>query len=163
MQTWRESMPQGMLLRSAWEETSLSAPGGRGSLGEWARANAQPRVEPIPLEAFLRYSDWFTQQFVGEHDDAEVAKIEDTEDGTFRLTDEPRRHVRGGSRCTRGWRDAVPARARRAPRVVGSRSRARHARTELETLRDQEVAVVGGGQSALETAGLAAQAGAKSS
>ena len=66
MQTWRESMPPGMLLRSAWDETSLSAPGGRGSIGEWSRASGEPRVEPIPLEAFLRYSEWFREKFVGE-------------------------------------------------------------------------------------------------
>ena len=33
-----DSMPSGMLLRSAWEETSLSAPGGAGTIDDWVRA-----------------------------------------------------------------------------------------------------------------------------
>ena len=163
MQTWRESMPEGMLLRSAWEETSLSAPGRRGSLSEWAGANAQPRVEPIPLELFLRYSEWFTQQFVGDHDDAEVAKIEDSEGGTFRLT------------TSRG--DTYEA--DRVVLAVGVMP-FQHVPDELRDLVGSGVelatrtasvcvpaAICGqprsGGQSALETAGLAAQAGPMSS
>ena len=160
MQTWRESMPDGMLLRSAWEETSLSAPDGRGSLSEWAEANTQPRVEPIPLELFLRYSDWFTQQFVGDHDDAEIAKIEDSEGGTFRLTTS-RGDTFDADRVVLAVGvmpfQHVPDELRD---LVGSGVELATRTHELETLRDQEVAVVGGGQSALETAGLAAQAGA---
>ena len=160
MQTWRESMPDGMLLRSAWEETSLSAPDGRGSLSEWAEANTQPRVEPIPLELFLRYSDWFTQRFVGDHDDAEIAKIEDSEGGTFRLTTS-RGDTFDADRVVLAVGvmpfQHVPDELRD---LVGSGVELATRTHELETLRDQEVAVVGGGQSALETAGLAAQAGA---
>src|SRR3954466_9819702 len=149
MQTWRESMPEGMLLRSAWEETSLSAPGRRGSLSEWAGASAQPRVEPIPLELFLRYSDWFTQQFVGDHDDAEIAKIEDSEGGTFRLTTS-RGDTYEADRVVLAVGvmpfQHVPDELRD---LVGSGVELATRTNELETLRDQEVAVVGGGQSAL--------------
>ena len=38
MQTWRTRMPPDMRLRSDWEETSLSAPGDRGSIDVWSRA-----------------------------------------------------------------------------------------------------------------------------
>jgi FAD-dependent urate hydroxylase len=161
MQTWRESMPRGMLLRSAWEETSLSAPGGRGSLSEWAAEAGQPRVEPIPLEIFLRYSDWFTEKFVGDVDEADIAKIEDADDGRFTLT------TTGGDTLTAERLvlavgvmpfQHVPEEVRN---LLGSGVElATQKQRDLQTLRDQEVAVVGGGQSALETAGLAAQAGA---
>ena len=52
-------MPPDMRLRSDWEETSLSAPADRGSIDVWSRASGEPREEPIPLQKFLRYSDWF--------------------------------------------------------------------------------------------------------
>ena len=68
MQTWRTRMPPDMLLRSDWEETSLSAPHDRGAIGIWARAAGEPRVEPIPLQTFLRYAEWFRQTFVRESD-----------------------------------------------------------------------------------------------
>ena len=73
MQTWRTRMPPDMLLRSDWEETSLSAPADRGAIDVWARAMDEPREEPIPLQTFLRYADWFRQTFVRESDPADVA------------------------------------------------------------------------------------------
>lgn len=161
MQTWRESMPPGMLLRSAWNETSLSAPGGKGSIGEWSRATGEPRVEPIPLGTFLRYSEWFRENFVGEIENADIVNVEKTQDGGFRLItarDEaveadrlvlaigvlPFQHVPDELRGLLGQGVELATRSH-----------------DLGTLYDREVAVVGGGQSALETAGLAVQAGAR--
>ena len=73
METWRTRMPPDMRLRSDWEETSLSAPGDRGSISVWSRAAGEPREEPIPLQRFLRYSDWFRETFVPETDPSDVA------------------------------------------------------------------------------------------
>jgi cation diffusion facilitator CzcD-associated flavoprotein CzcO len=39
MQTWRTRMPPDMLLRSDWEETSLSAPRDQGAIDVWSRAS----------------------------------------------------------------------------------------------------------------------------
>ena len=41
----------------------------RGSIDVWARAAGEPREEPIPLQKFLRYADWFRQTFVPDVDD----------------------------------------------------------------------------------------------
>ena len=59
MHTWRTRMPPDMLLRSDWEETSLSAPNDAGTIDVWAREVGEPRQNPIPLQTFLRYADWF--------------------------------------------------------------------------------------------------------
>ena len=82
MATWRNSMPSGMLLRSAWEETSLSAPGGAGTIDDWVRATGGPRAEPIPLELFLRYAAWFGDQFVPDRDPSDVTSISPNGSGT---------------------------------------------------------------------------------
>ena len=76
-----------MRLRSDWEETSLSAPGDRGSISLWSKAAAEPRTEPIPLQMFLRYADWFRETFVPDSDPSDVAHIERA-DGRFRITTE---------------------------------------------------------------------------
>ena len=76
MQTWRTRMPPDMRLRSDWDETSLSAPGDRGSIDVWSRAQDEPREEPIPLTRFLRYADWFRSTFVPENDPSEVVQLE---------------------------------------------------------------------------------------
>ena len=85
MQTWRTRMPPDMRLRSDWEETSLSAPGDRGSISVWSRASGEPRQEPIPLPMFLRYADWFRDTFVPDSDPADVARL-DRAAGRFRIT-----------------------------------------------------------------------------
>ena len=73
MQTWRTLMPPDMLMRSAWEETSLSARGGRGSIDEFiqlydytaaavkaARRAKAPALEAYPLDAELTPSSTST-------------------------------------------------------------------------------------------------------
>src|SRR5689334_11615777 len=84
MRTWRTLMPQDMLLRSDWEHTNLSAPGNAGTLDAWTRATGETRVEPTPLQAFLRYGDWFRERFVPDLDESDVTRIESA-GGRFRL------------------------------------------------------------------------------
>ena len=59
MRTWRTLMPPDMLLRSDWDHTNLSAPGGAGTLEAWVRSGEGERIEPLPLQHFLRYAEWF--------------------------------------------------------------------------------------------------------
>ena len=66
MQTWSTTMPKDMLLRSAWSETSLAAPGDAGSIVEWAKREGIDREGPIPLSVFLAYAEWFRHRFVKE-------------------------------------------------------------------------------------------------
>ena len=68
METWRTRMPPDMLLRSDWKETSLSAPREAGTIDRWAREASEEREEPIPLQKFLRYADWFRRTFTPEGD-----------------------------------------------------------------------------------------------
>ena len=42
MEIWHARMPPKMLLRSAWEETSLSAANDRGTIDEWAAEVGEP-------------------------------------------------------------------------------------------------------------------------
>src|SRR5207253_9127868 len=81
VQTWRTVMPPDMLMRSAWEETSLSARSGRGSIDEWIAASGSAKQEPIPLTLFLEYADWFRDRFVPAHDTADVEHIEPSSRG----------------------------------------------------------------------------------
>ena len=76
METWTTKMPPRMVLRSAWDETSLSAPGGRGSLAEWADEWGVERTGPIPLQTFLSYAGWFRERFVADVDPSDVVGVE---------------------------------------------------------------------------------------
>ena len=85
MQTWRTRMPPDMLLRSDWEETSLSAPDDAGTIDVWAREVGESRQNPIPLQTFLRYAEWFRGRFVRENDPNDVVELDRAGD-TFRLS-----------------------------------------------------------------------------
>jgi thioredoxin reductase len=159
MQTWRTLMSPDMLMRSAWEETSLSARGERGSIDEWIAASGAAKQEPIPLGLFLQYAEWFRDRFVRAHDTADVAQAEPHGDG-YRL-----RTTLGDEFAARKLVIAVGA----TPfpfvpppfeNALGGRVEHVVAPREAAELSGERVLVVGAGQAALETAGLAVDAGA---
>jgi lysine/ornithine N-monooxygenase len=160
MQTWRTRMPPDMRLRSDWEETSLSAPGDRGSIDVWARAAGEPREEPIPLPKFLRYAEWFRQTFVRESDPADVAQV-DRAAGLFRVTtaagdDADARTVVVAVGVT-PFPHAPPPFAGAMGDGIGFAIE----RQDYSAQRGGRVVVVGGGQGGLEAAALARRAGAE--
>jgi hypothetical protein len=156
-------MPPGMLLRSHWKETRLSTPGDRGTLQCWADAVGGERIEPVPLQTFLRYSDWFRHKFVPDVDESNVRLVERASNGTFRL------HTSAG--------DEVDAKhvvsavgvtpfPRRLSQLTGLEASGRVSlaieHQEFGRFAGRRVLVVGGGQNGLESAALAHAAGAES-
>jgi FAD-dependent urate hydroxylase len=159
METWRTCMPREMLMRSAWEETSLSAAAGAGSLDEWVRETEESRTEPIPLPMFLRYSAWFAERFVPERDPSRIASVELNGSG-YRLTTE-----KGSDVDAKHIVVAVGVMpfAYVPPRLAEQLGDSISLATGIENAgrySGKRVLVVGGGQAGLEAAGLAAQAGA---
>jgi len=159
METWRTRMPHDMLLRSAWEETSLSAPGDAGSIDRWAESVGERR-EPIPLELFLRYSDWFADRFVPDRDPSDVALVE-RGGGGYRVTTAAGSEVDAGAVVVAvGVMPFAYVPPPLAALLGGAVGFATGVPEDLARLAGRRVIVVGGGQAGLETSGLAAQAGA---
>jgi lysine/ornithine N-monooxygenase len=160
MQTWRTRMPPDMRLRSDWEETSLSAPGDRGSIDVWSRAEDEPREEPIPLARFLRYAEWFRSTFVPENDPADVAELERAA-GVFRVT--TAEGVEADARVVVVAVGVTPFPHAPPPfdAVMGDGIGFAIERQDYEAYRGGRVVVVGGGQGGLEAAALARRAGAE--
>ncbi len=159
MHTWRTCMPPDMLLRSDWDETSLSAPNDAGSIDTWAREVGEPRQNPIPLQTFLRYADWFRGRFVRENDPSNVVEL-DRAGGLYRLSTaagdeaDARRvvlavGVTSFSYAPPPFRDALGSGVSFA---IDPQDHGAHL--------GRRVIVVGGGQGGLESAALAARAGA---
>jgi FAD-dependent urate hydroxylase len=159
METWRTRMPRDMLLRSDWKETSLSAPGAAGTIDRWAREVGEDREEPIPLQKFLRYADWFRRTFAPDGNTAAVVSLERAPNG-YRLTTEAGDEIEAGSVVVAVG--AIPFAHAPPPFAEAMGDRVTFA-TELqdyEKYRDRRVVVVGGGQGGLESATLAVEAGA---
>jgi FAD-dependent urate hydroxylase len=160
METWRTRMPPDMLLRSDWKETSLSAPGEAGTIDRWAHEVGELREEPIPLQKFLRYSDWFRTTFLPEGDPSAVVSLERA-GSRYRVTTSAGEAVDADSVVVAVG--AIPF-AHAPPPFANAVSEGVTFATDLqdyEVYRGKRVVVVGGGQGGLEAATLAAEAGAQ--
>ena len=159
MSFWH-TMPHDMLLRSNWTATSIAEHDGPLSLTEYCRASGENLSLPLPLGDFHRYSEWVHRQVVPDVDTRSVVHLRQ-ERGRLVLTLEDgeqiaARHVV----CATGIADYVhlPEFAQRLPREVASHT-SQH--RSFDEFRGRRVLVVGGGQSALECAALAHEAGAE--
>jgi FAD-dependent urate hydroxylase len=160
MHLWRTQMPRGMYLKSQGFASCLSAPDGTHTLAEFCRATGRDYADyglPVPLDVFVAYGDWFGREAAGGLEQTLVTRVTGR-DGQFELT----------------LADGRTARARRVvlatgvehfaylpPQLAGHAS-VRHssAVTDPQAYRGTQVAVVGRGQSALETAALLHENGA---
>jgi FAD-dependent urate hydroxylase len=158
MSFWR-TMPEGMLLRSNWSATCIADHRGPLSLDAYCMATGSRIDRPIPLERFIEYGDWVQQRVAPDADRRMVTRVEADSPG-FRLTmddGDQLRVARVVVAC------GIAPFARRPPQLVGlSPEHASHTSEHrgFSRFEGQQVLVVGGGQSALESAALLHEAGA---
>jgi FAD-dependent urate hydroxylase len=160
MSFWQASMPKGMLLRSSWEASHIADPKGALTLDAYRMLNGNHLSAPVSLERFVEYGLWFQRHAVPRLEKRRIASIENDsavfrvmlEDGEEVLT----RHVVvaggiGPFAYRPGEFNGLP------PSLVSHTSEHR----DLHAFRSKHVVVIGGGQSALETAALLHEAGAQ--
>jgi thioredoxin reductase len=162
MDSWRTRMPVGMVMKSEPYASEIASPRGGYGLAEYSQAHGLDyvnRVGPVTLERFLSYADWYTEQLVPDVRDLTVTGIT-AQDGGFRVA----------------FADGAPVTARQVvvasgvmpyayipPELSGlSPDLVTHASDhhDLGAYKGRKVAVVGAGQSALETAALLHEQGA---
>ena len=159
MSFWMRHMPRGMCLRSNWEASYIADPASAYTLDAFCEAEGNHCPRPIPLEKFVAYGQWFQQKAVRDHDPRQVAQIQ-SEGSGFRVSLED-----GLSFMTRRVVIAAgiqpfehyPAEFKHLPRRLASHS-IEH--DDLGQFRGKRVTVIGGGQSAFESAALLRENGA---
>ena len=158
MSFW-QGMPQGMLLRSNWTATSIADYRGPVSLDAYRAATGSSFGKPVPLENFVEYGEWVQTRVAPDTDRRVVTSIARAGAG-FEL------ELHDGDRLRAG-RVVVAAGiapfTRRPPQFAGLPPElASHTgdHRDLSVFKGQRVLVVGGGQSALESAALLHEAGA---
>jgi cation diffusion facilitator CzcD-associated flavoprotein CzcO len=161
LQTWRTLMPADMQLRAAWDDMTLTTPiPGRGDLADWLRRTGRERVEPMRVEDFVAYVDWYRREFVEAVVESNVARVEDTDSG-FRLETEDGETFTAHSLVLAVG--VTPFARVPAPFPAPEPGRVELAveRTSYDDLEGRSVAVVGAGQTAVEAAATALRDGAR--
>jgi hypothetical protein len=154
------AMPRGMLLRSSWEASHIGDPDGAHSLDAYEGWRGSALGRPVPLTDFIDYGRWVQARAVPELEDRRVERI-DRSGGAFRV----RMEDGDTMRARRVIVAAGIAAFARKPAVVRDLGpeQASHVSEhgDLSSFRGRRVMVVGGGQSALESAALLHEAGAE--
>ncbi|OIK00743.1 oxidoreductase [Streptomyces sp. MUSC 14] len=171
MGSWRHAMATGMFLKSTPAATDLSAPGPGARLADFRRLQGEPELTeltPIPCDVFVRYGQWFQKQYVGDVDPARVVSVDRDGAGagwTVRPADGRVVAARAVVVATglNGLAHIPDQLGRLAPEGAGPGALVSHTshHTDLSCYAGQRVAVIGGGQSALESAALLHEAGAE--
>ena len=155
---WQRCMPAGMLLRSPNVASDIADRDNRFGLAAYEAARRELVPSPLPIERFIDYGLWVQRQVAPAVDSRPVVRIDNN---------------RGGFRLTLGDGDAItaaqvviaagiaPFAARpqefgQLPPELASHS---SDHSDLSVLAGRTVAVVGAGQSALESAALLREVG----
>lgn len=171
MVSWRDHMPAGMLLKSTPAASGFDCPQPGHTLTDYcADAGLSPLVtdeDIIPVETFIGYGEWFRHRLVPGLERVRVVSVDRRPGGGFELK------LDSGELFTAravvvatglsGLAHLPPELAAGAvdgpaPSAPVSHSSQHH---DLTRYAGRELIVVGAGQSALETAVLAAEAGAR--
>jgi cation diffusion facilitator CzcD-associated flavoprotein CzcO len=160
MSFWERHMPKGMLLRSPLPGTHISAPEGALNLQAYQDASGNPVSAPLPLNRFTDYGRWFQGRAVPDLECRQVGRVE-KRGASFRLTLDDgeswkaRRVVVAAGIMPFAWR---PPQFKDLPCTAASHTCAHR---DLNQFTGKKMIVVGGGQSALETAALLHELGSE--
>ncbi|AZS71979.1 dimethylaniline monooxygenase [Streptomyces lydicus] len=162
MASWRDHMPDGMLLKSEPWSTDLSDPAGGHTLADYCAAHdltAEHGV-PLPLDTFAAYGRWFGERAVPQVEEVTVTAVRPDGDGFHVETDTGEQIPARTVALAVG---VMPFVNRPWPLLELPPELASHSsdHRDLRRFGGQDVTVLGSGQSALETATLLAEQGAR--
>jgi glycine/D-amino acid oxidase-like deaminating enzyme len=159
MSFWEEHMPAGMFLRSRWDASHIGRPAGMLSLGAYEKALGRPIARPIPVEEFVSYGRWVARSARIHVEERSVSALWPRDGGVELAMDDGETVIADRVIVAAGIREFAwrPEELRTLPSELASHS-SQH-RT-FAPFAGRRVTVVGGGQSAIESGALLAEAGA---
>lgn len=160
MEFWATKMPEGMLLRSPRVASNLSDPDRAFTLEAYETASKKEPCAPLPLDTFVEYGKWFRHQLGSDLDQRTVLRVEREQAG-FRLTLQDGEELRS----TNVVIAAGIGPFRKKPAVFENLSPQQvihcYEGRDVRRFAGKRVAVIGAGQSALESAALLHEANAR--
>jgi cation diffusion facilitator CzcD-associated flavoprotein CzcO len=156
---WR-TMPARMTLKSPWSASSLSDSQSRFTLDAFVARHGRSHEEPIPVSLFLKYADWFREKAVGEVDTTSVVCIRRS-GAEFVLQLQDGREVTASRVVVATGVAGFANIPDFAAGVRGELVKHTGEVHEFDRYAGLRVAVIGAGQSALETAVFLHESGAE--
>lgn len=163
LESWRTFMPEGMILKSEPFASNLWDASRKLTLENFARDRRLPYQatgKPLSLAVFLDYADWFRERAVGEVHEVKVQRIRRQSQG-FALdletgsSLEARRVILATGHMAFRYVPAELAHLREPLCLHSTRL------GDLRRFSKRDVTIIGAGQSALESAALLHEAGAR--
>ncbi len=159
MSFWARTMPKGMFLRSNWTATQIADPTNMLSLESFQSQNGNHLSTPVPLDRFVQYGLWYQRRALPDLDRRMISRVDSDPKG-FRVTlDDGETLTAKRVVIAAGIGSFVrrPAEYSNLPPNLASHT-SEHA--DLAVFAAKSVLVIGGGQSALESAALLHENGA---
>lgn len=159
MSFWEHNMPAGMYLRSNWTATQIADPNHSLTLEAYQEESSNHFFQPVPLDRFVQYGQWYQRKALPDFDRRQVTRIASDARG-FRVTLSDgevmisKRVVVAAGIGRFAWR---PSDFAKFPSCLVSHS-SEH--PNLAKFAGKQTLVIGGGQSALESAALLHEGGA---
>jgi len=158
MSFWQNQMPAGMCLRSNWGASHIADPKQELTLDAYCQQKGNHISKPIPLDRFVDYGRWYQSQAVQDLERRNVRSIEvDSRGFKVMMADgeefSARRVVVAAGISVFSSR---PAEFANIPSSLASHTSEHN---DLLKFKGMNVAVIGAGQSALESAALLKEAG----
>jgi FAD-dependent urate hydroxylase len=163
LESWHTFMPEGMILKSERFASNLWDPARRFTLQRYSAIHRVPYQavgSPLSLELFLQYANWFRQEAVGEIHDAKVARLAQRAGG-FELTFADGRQLTSRRVVLATGHMAfrrMPLQLSKLPEPLVLHSTRLG---DVNVYAGRDVTIIGAGQSALESAALLHEAGAR--
>ena len=160
MSFWERCMPASMMLRSPWRGFHLSDPDRAFRFDTYKDRSKESDISPVPLHEFVAYGHWFRRSAVDEIDTREVLSVEPATNG-FRLTlsdgesFESRQVIVATGISSFVYK---PTQFYGCPFHLASHSSDHR---EFKSFAGRRVGIIGGGQSALESAAFLHEAGSE--
>src|ERR1700757_480744 len=150
MSFWQKHMPKGMFLRSPVVASNSSDAASSLELGSFWSPKNSAIPDPLPLDQFIEYGRWFQKKAFPDVDTRNVTRVESNTDG-FQLTLADGEKLR--SRRVVVAAGIVPFAHRLSQFTDFPSDLVSHScdHRYMDRFADMHVAVLGGGQSALES------------
>jgi hypothetical protein len=160
MSFWEKQMPVGMCLRSSWDASHIADPQHELTLDAYCRENGNHLGKPIPIERFIDYGRWFQRKAVPTVERKAVIEIASETNGFKVRLEDGEQFVSRNVIVATGISSFTsrPVEFSAIPSALASHTSEHR---DLRKFHGQRIAIIGGGQSALESAALLKESGAE--